>query len=368
MPRRELSKPAVCDICQASFASRSSMKRHKREKHGDRRFECPVCRMVCRKRLDALLDEHIRVKHPQNFHYYDANRNLIGSVTDRHPKDSDKENTRVLVPLQQPSNVTPLRMSPSLARRCEEILEGVDLFEGSEGYEPMNLDGTFPELDSVYHPTPVLAATNTRPTQVHQEQMETCPIPPISPLKETRKVNHPISVPAVTKAQPIKAIQEKIETCATSLSSPVKETRRVFVKKPRQIPLERQPGYKSVDPRNFQKQVMKIDFGESQIRCRNGIQFPVVEITETLEARKIKINCYKCYHEAEVPKAVKAPTNDACIGTSDFISEDELAAGVLTGVLKQKRTLSETSSCSSSSSSCSSSSSSTNNDSFISLD
>ena len=62
-----------------------------------------------------------------------------------------------------------------------------------------------------------------------------------------------------------------------------------------------------------------------------AIQFPVVEITETLEARKILINCYKYYHEAEVPKAVKVLTSDACVGIDNFISEDELAAGVLTG-------------------------------------
>ena len=86
-----------------------------------------------------------------------------------------------------------------------------------------------------------------------------------------------------------------------------------------------------MDQRNFRKQVRKIDSGESQARCSHGIQFPVVEITETLETRKIKINCYKCYYEAKVPKAVKAPKSDACVCTGDFISEDELVARVLTG-------------------------------------
>ena len=99
--------------------------------------------MVCRKWLSTPLDEHIRVKHPQNFRHYDSNRSLIGS----QPKAFDKENTKVLAPLQQPSNVTPLRMSLSIARQYEEILEGVDLFEGLKGLEPMNLGGTFPELN-----------------------------------------------------------------------------------------------------------------------------------------------------------------------------------------------------------------------------
>ena len=196
MPRKELSKPALCDICQASFASRSSRKRHKREKHGDRRFECPVCRMVCRKRLDALLEEHIRIKHLQRFSYYEANRELIGTVTDRTPKTTE-ENRKVLAPLQESSNLTPLRVSPSVAKQCEEILKGVDLLEGQEVYDPMNLDGTFPELDKIYHPTPVLAVNTAKRTT-----------------------------------------EERTSTCTRAPLSPVKESRRIFISKPKEIPLE----------------------------------------------------------------------------------------------------------------------------------
>ena len=173
MPRKELSKPALCDICQASFASRSNMKWHKWEKHGDRRFECPVCRLVCRQRLDALLEEHSRIKR-----YYEANRELIGTVTDRTPKTT-KKNRKVLAPLQESSNLTPLRMSPSVAKQCEEILKGVDLFEGQEGYDPMNLDGTFPELNKVYHPTPVLAVNTAK--RATEERTSTCTRAPLSP-------------------------------------------------------------------------------------------------------------------------------------------------------------------------------------------
>ena len=163
--------------------------------------------MVCRKRLDALLEEHIRIKHPQRFSYYEANRELIGTVTDRTPKTT--ENRKVLAPLHESSNLTPLSMSPTVAKQCEEILKGVDLFEEQEGYNPMNLDGTFPELDKVHHPTPVLAVNTA--TQASEERTSICTRAPLSPVKESR---------------------------------------RIFISKPKEIPLERRTGYHLSDPRD----------------------------------------------------------------------------------------------------------------------
>ena len=133
-------------------------------------------------------------------------------------------------------------LSPSTAQVCDNIISGAvttakqDLFPGrAVTYSPLNLDGTRPESNREYYPTPL------------------------------------ITVPKSTRQE---------------------------IKRPVEIPTSPVVGSSLQDPRSFKSQVKPITVCPGKETCEHGITLPVMEVEQEVvpggKKEILRINCIKC--------------------------------------------------------------------------
>ena len=264
-----------CRDCGDTFLKASNLSRHYREKHGDSRYECPVCQKASFKRRENLLEKHIRYAHEEVYDKMKENKlrllrplqpgasrlhtpGIENAKSQTHKKRSQsscsplpgkkrmakspswatKENEhKATQHRQRNEDLAPL--SPSTAQVCDNIIAGAvttakqDLFPGKAvTYSPLNLDGTRPESNREYYPTPL------------------------------------ITFPKSTKIRPV------------------------------EIPISPIAGSSLQDPRSFKSQVKPITVCSGKETCEHGITLPVMEVEQEVvpggKKEILRINCTKC--------------------------------------------------------------------------
>ena len=187
-----MGKEYKCGECGEEFHKTSNLSRHLSDKHGSSRYECPVCNKASFKRRENLLDKHIKYAHEEVYEKLKANKDKmlkpltrqalpLPSETKRskrpgmnvHQNEKAKRECRVSSQERETDGQTKnpksddlAPLSPGTARTCDSILAGASqsLFPGENvSYSPLNMDGTKPEAEQEYHPTPLCRSPSKKP-------------------------------------------------------------------------------------------------------------------------------------------------------------------------------------------------------------